>query len=585
MRKIILYTVIAVVLAIPAFSHGEPKETESEVLLSTISTPYRPKIASYLGVSITALDRFDIFVKVDPVGRTMRGNVQITMKNNSLTTLRDVNLKLWPNSFNPSGDSPMSVTGASAGSDILTVKMHSKSTAIVSLPRNCRPGESFSVNVEFDAVIPPIEDDQKNLSAQAVEQLLGMLTGKQNRPGQADYGVFGAGSNVINLGGFYPTPATLGKSGWEMEPEGGIGDFSYGLPSNYFVSVMVPDGYKVVAPGRKIKSLSKDGWETNLFVGAAMRDYVIEIGKRFTAERAFVGETTITAWFSPDDRARGLKMLQVAKDSFTYYSQKFGPYPWMELKVVEAPITGGAGGVEFPGLVTIADMLVETKKPAKAGNEEFFSFALAGKMMDDMLDFVVAHEVAHQWWNALVGSNPRKYPWIDEGLTSYSAAMYFSEIYGKARGEQMLKTQIKLNYEAMRLFGGSDRPVETPVSEYHSMFDYAGIVYGKAPLYHHALMSLVGLRQYQEGCREYARKYAFKSATPSSFTETMESVHPAYATRINEYYRRWMRETHGDEDIGKPDLGSLIEMMTGQHMDGNVKEFMEEMFPMMKQYK
>jgi hypothetical protein len=39
------------------------------------------------------------------------------------------------------------------------------------------------------------------------------------------------------------------------------------------------------------------------------------------------------------------------------FEKIFGPYPYTELEVAESPLIGGAGGVEFPGLITIASMI------------------------------------------------------------------------------------------------------------------------------------------------------------------------------------------------------------------------------------
>lgn len=221
----------------------------------------------------------------------------------------------------------------------------------------------------------------------------------------------------------------------------------------------------------------------------------------------------------------------------------------------------------------------------KGGGMDFGSMAAASSLTAELLDFVVAHEVAHQWWSSLVGSDPRKHPYVDEGMASYSAVMYFEELFGKQKGRHMLDSQVRMNYQMMRLFGGKDRPVETPVSQYASMIDYAGIVYGKAPLYHHAIRELIGPRAWLEACREYAQKYAFRTAGPRMFSATAAGLYPQYESRLAETDQRWLAETHGDEDIGKADLSSVLEMVTGRKLDGDVREFLEEMFPMMKQYK
>jgi aminopeptidase N len=47
-------------------------------------------------------------------------------------------------------------------------------------------------------------------------------------------------------------------------------------------------------------------------------------------------------------------------------------------------------------------------------------------------EWIVAHEVAHQWWYGLVGSDPVNEPWLDEGLTNYSITFYFEDVHGPA---------------------------------------------------------------------------------------------------------------------------------------------------------
>ena len=51
-----------------------------------------------------------------------------------------------------------------------------------------------------------------------------------------------------------------------------------------------------------------------------------------------------------------------------------------------------------------------------------------GGMTDGMLEFVVAHEVAHQWWHGLVGSDSRDHPYVDEALAQL-VARGFSKKY------------------------------------------------------------------------------------------------------------------------------------------------------------
>jgi hypothetical protein len=76
-------------------------------------------------------------------------------------------------------------------------------------------------------------------------------------------------------------------------------------------------------------------------------------------------------------------------------SRRYGPYPWSTLHMAIVPGLGSAG-IEYPTMI------------------------LQGV---ESLDFATTHEVAHQWFYSLVGSNPARHPWMDEGVTMYSNAI------------------------------------------------------------------------------------------------------------------------------------------------------------------
>ena len=559
---------------------------EEEILLSTISQSYRSRVTKMLGVNrITDLNRFDISVKLNPDRNELEGLVDMSIRNTSSVTLNDIILRLWPNTMGESGRR-MEIVSARAGNTDVRFSHLSDSTVRVALPSAVRPGDKIQIKINFAAAIPVISGDNLNMFALEVEQMFKMLSGSKSKPASSDYGVFATDGKVWNLGGFYPVPGNLGPSGWDVEGGNGIGDFSFGPPANYFVLIKVPADFKVISTGRTISRETSGGYVMHFVVAGASRDFVIEAGKKYETIKTNVDGTEVTAHYLTGDSKSGKHMMDVARDSFLFFNKKFGPYPYTEFKVVEAPITGGAGGVEFPGLVTIAEMLVhQPDKSSKTGEMDFFSLAFSSSVLADLLDFVVAHETAHQWWSSLVGSDPIKYPYVDESMASYSAVLYFEDIFGKEKGKSFLDTQVRMNYQIMRLFGGKDRPVITPASDYDSMIDYTGIVYGKAPLYHYALRNLLGSKAYYDVCAEYTKRYAFKIAGPQSFLETAVALNPSLRGRLEELYRHWMKEKNGDRDIGTPDLNSILEMVSGHKFDGSNKEFMEEMFPMMKQYR
>jgi aminopeptidase N len=186
--------------------------------------------------------------------------------------------------------------------------------------------------------------------------------------------------------------------------------------------------------------------------------------------------------------------------------------------------------------------------------------------LDQLLEFVTAHEVAHQWWNAVVGSNSKKYPFIDEAMANYSAILYFEHEYGREAAEQQMALQMKLNYQLHRMLGGQDRPVDQDAAAFKGPLEYSAIVYGKGALYFDEARKLVGDAAFFAALRDYYDRFWFRIAGPQDFTLVLrDHVPAAQQAAVSALYRHWINETHGDQDIGRGDLQSLMNtLLKGQ---------------------
>jgi hypothetical protein len=278
---------------------------------------------------LAAMNRFDISVVLDPEKNTLSGRVEMSVRNSSGATLPDMVLRLWPNAM-VKGERRMKLMDVAFRHQRMEFSEESDSIVRVKLPAPVRPGERFEVEARFTSWIPAISGDQMNLYAQAVEQLFQMLSDKEAKPESADYGIFATDGTVFNLGGFYPVPATLGRGGWEADESNGIGDFSYGPPSNYFVAIKTPADFVVAAPGRELKKSQTGMTVTRYMVAAAARDFVIEASRSFKTASDSAEGVEITAFYTGSNEEGAQRMLKVAKDTLIFYSRKFGPYPYRE---------------------------------------------------------------------------------------------------------------------------------------------------------------------------------------------------------------------------------------------------------------
>src|SRR5947199_4958198 len=165
---------------------------------------------------------------------------------------------------------------------------------------------------------------------------------------------------------------------------GDIGNFAAGAIT---ARVRVPTGYDVVSGGFTVDRKESAGRTTVTESGVGLRDLSLAIGRGLHSASAQSGDVTVRATgpanVDVDTAARdGAADLQTL-------AGLYGPYPWSELDIVAVSLGPDAGGMEWPGAVWIAGL--------ENGTGGVGSLA-------------VDHELAHQWWHALVGNDSIRTP-------------------------------------------------------------------------------------------------------------------------------------------------------------------------------
>ncbi len=500
--------------------------------------------------------RYEISVELDPISRSYHGHQKVNFLNRQKRSTNYAIFFLYPNDpgLTKSQKEFMKVSNISVNAS--DAKVDQKGPYLrIDLGQELQTGKSVVIDMDFEATLPE-QKQSADLFSEAMDELKQMLDPKS--AAQNDYGVFSSGKDIVNLGLWYPILSKYDADGWDEEKYSGIGDVSYFDPADFHVTVTVPADYKTVTTGTQItESPLKDGRMQRVIDAPLVRDFEIELSRTFEQVTRLINGTTLQAFYLPQHATSGASTMNSAAQAFEYYSKIFGPYPYSELDIVEAPLFGGAGGVEFPGLVTISSMLYNDDQQ-KTDDDPVHQALANNPVFSQMLEFVVAHEVAHQWWNATVGSNSKKYPFIDEAMANYSAVLYFEHYYGKKAAEQQMAMQMKLNYQMHRMLGGQDKPVNLPASSFQGSLEYAAIVYGKGALFFDRLRTVMGDAPFFAAWKNYYDAYWFRTASPDSFKEIAEKKTPGKSKVIEATYQRWMNQMHADEDIGPGTLDAVM---------------------------
>jgi hypothetical protein len=409
----------------------------------------------------------------------------------------------------------------SVGVDLVTVNGHgapfsyeASDTAIkiVTPPDAVQPGDPITIGIQWRVKAQEFPEDT--------------------------YHLFGSSGGVFSLPLFYPVLAVRDPDApdqWRLDIGQLQGDSAYAQAATYQVDVTAPPGYVVVSTGSVIDvhdapqptpepeagdagdespqpTPLSPPWKTWRIVSGPAREFAMFLSSQLRQAQTYAGDVRINSWHRPGDEVTGRAAADYAAAALRIYGELFGPYPYAELDVVAGPLT--FRGMEYPGLFEL-------------GYQLYRDYA-------DELEFRVAHEMAHQWWYNQVGSDPVNTPWLDEGLAEFSTYFYTQKVYGTAAADRMANRRWQGAYEFYRE-RGQDAVVNQPVDAFQA--NYEAMVYGKAALFHYALMQAMGEPAYLDLVRQYAATYRFKEATPDDFLQLAEAKAGPVA---RELYDQWI---------------------------------------------
>ena len=551
-------------------AQAEPYDTAP--FIQGLSKPYRSNTARKLGVSrLSDLPLYQIDMELNAVLGTFEASQEIIFRNPWKEDLKDLILRIYPNArhLTQKDERNLEITELTLDGKKTSFTEVNATTLRVALDQPCKPAGRVLIGVKYRAVVPQLKPGAARLGG-SMQDMLQQLQGKESLQG---YGVYARGEGIYNLGFFYPIVPAKTDRGWDTESPVGMGDVANFDVANYLLKLRVPKTMLVassgVALGEKPLGPGPADKKEVYLLGTALRDFALQCSTRYVTKEKKVGGVRVRYFHVEEDAGQADTILTYAADSLRIFSTLFGPYPYPELDVAQATLVGGAGGVEYPGLITVA--LALTSQPA--GEDPMAGLMAAFLKSTQSLEFVLAHEVAHQWWHALVGSDSNRHPFLDEALANYSAVLYFEKRHGQKAAAQQLQLELCMPYQMYRVMGGQDGRVDRAVKDFSSQLEYAALVYGKGALFFNALRKVLGKKVFLRFLKSYATRFAFRQATPDDLFRKVIAVSKK-KTKVKALIQRWIRENHGDADIGTldfSDLDQLINQMSQMQAAGNVQ--------------
>lgn len=314
-------------------------------------------------------------------------------------------------------------------------------------------------------------------------------------------GRFGYDTNTYNITNWYPIVAVHDDSGWNLDPYYKMGDPFYSDTSNYHVEFVTPEKYIPATTGKIIRQEEIDNKICYFIEANNVRDFAIIVSDQFKIEETKVDDIKVFSYYFNDKYKN--EALEYAADSIKIFNEIFGQYPYEEYKVVACDFF--VGGMEYPNLVMI--------------DNEMYHYQTS-----DILEYIIAHETAHQWWYGIVGSDQIDEPWLDESLTEYSTILYYENKYGKEVSEKVFDTMIVGQYNSFTQDINENQFINKKITQFDSDREYISLVYHKGAMNLKRFRESIGDEIFFTILKEYFNKYKFSNSTTEEFIKICEDV-------------------------------------------------------------
>ncbi|WP_316821559.1 M1 family metallopeptidase [Pedobacter gandavensis] len=478
---------------------------------------------------------YQIDVALNDQTKTLKGSEQILYKNNSPATLDFIWFHIWPNAYKQESTALFqqlkndtsrvkklekysfgSIDGLNfkVNGALAQTEPHSNPQYIdiikLKLPTPLKPGESVQISTDFNVKLPSYF----------------------SRSGFAD------GEFMICQ--WYPKPAVFDKTGWHEFPYLDMGEY-YSDYASFKVNITLPSDYVVGATGvlqtanelaqyKKLgtanaknrtgnpalyQPLTKAATKTLSYQIDNVPDFAWFAAKNFviqydTAQLASGKVVDAFTYYHNKKETLWKNSIDYAKDAVKHYSKWIGEYEYPLVQVVEGPANNSSGGMEYPTITLI------TSPDAKK----------------ESLDAVIAHEIGHNWFMSMLGSNERQHAWLDEGLNTYFQFRYEAEKYRNnslfgdaipAQVRQLPEKEFMTSiYNALSSIPMKSA-IETPSDKFSSSDEYSMASYVKTALWLFILENEVGREKMDKAFQYYFSKWKNKHPQPEDLKAAFET--------------------------------------------------------------
>jgi len=306
------------------------------------------------------------------------------------------------------------------------------------------------------------------------------------------------------------------------------------LPAaEYRVELSVPTGYRALGGADRQTSLDVADDETWLLLESdrPVRSIPLIIGPELETVSTVWRDVQVVAVHRSGNETFARLALSYAEEILTDYTERYGPSGYRRIVIAESP-TPGLYGMAADGMILLGTDFARLKDMPALGT------------YDRLIEYLIAHELAHLWWGIGVGADLNAENWLSEGFAEYASIGYFERRHG-AFGpnvfshlgpglvEEILRESFgwmnlrQHNVEAVYLDvlrNGFDEPILRPLADVEYLNALQARTYKKGYLVMRALEGLIGEEALTVVLGELNTEWRGRILTAEAFQRLSEDV-------------------------------------------------------------
>jgi len=487
---------------------------------------------------------YDMDVRLVDSSRSLDGLAKITYINNSPDTLHYIWFHLWPNAYK-----------------------NDRTAFSEQLLRNGRTDFYFSdekdrgyinkLDFRIDGSPVQTEDHPQYIDAIKVMLLTPLAPGDSvqvNTPFHVklpkEFSRSGYNGRGYAITQWYPKPAVYDAAGWHVMPYLENGEY-FAEFGRYRVNIEVPQDYIVAAtgllldqdelsmlrlgsiktkpplktthlPGKKpvgtkakktTTPFSSSAYKTLHYVQDSIHDFAWFASREFLVNHRSVQlpsgrNVDVFCYYYPESAGIWEKAVEYSAEALKFRSRQLFEYPYSSVSIVQG-VKKSSEGMEYPMITYIS---------SSSGGV--------------LLDFLIGHEIGHNWFQGMIASNERDHPWMDEGMNSFIDRRYMQHKYGKpgitpsmlglkSGVEKKLPEDPELFLMNTILAFHAGQPIAS-TSEQLITENYGVVPYLQTAKWLEGLEHNLGQAAFNSALNNYVSSWKFRHPSPSDFKVAIE---------------------------------------------------------------